>query len=211
MTQKTRPAPPATESAPEGGTQSLENEDNANNPWPAQAREALEKTLEEVPALGEQLRQLASLQGELEAARARIDTLARAYQEVERDKEDFKRRLGRERERLLELEKGKMALLLIEAIDELELCLKNADASALSVGVRMIRDNLLKKLKENEVVALELEGTLFNPNFAEAVDLQGVDNPEDNMKILEVLRPGYAFKEQVIRPARVRVARYLVP
>jgi len=149
------------------------------------------------------------LSQELEAARARIDTLARAYQEVERDKEEFKRRLQRERERMLDVEKGKISLLLIEAVDELALCLKNADESPLSVGVRMIRDNLLKKLRENGVVSIELEGTVFDPNFAEAVDLQRVDDPDDNMKILEVLSPGYVFKEQVIRPARVRVARHI--
>jgi molecular chaperone GrpE len=151
------------------------------------------------------------LERQLEAARARIDVLARAYQELERDKEDFKRRLQRERDRTLEVEKGKVALMLIEAIDELELCLKNADESPLSVGVRMIRENLLKKLKENSVVLIELQGTVFDPNFAEAVDLQVVDNPDDNMKVLEVLRPGYALKEQVIRPARVRVARHIPP
>ena len=155
--------------------------------------------------------EVARLRHELEAARARIDTLARAYQEMERDKEEFKRRLQRERERMLDVEKGKVALLLIEAIDELGLCLKNADESPLSVGVRMIRENLLKQLKENAVVVLELEDTTFDPNFAEAVDLQMVDNPEDNMKILEVLLPGYVYKEQVIRPARVRVARYIPP
>jgi len=155
--------------------------------------------------------ELSRLQSELETARARVDTLARAYQEVERDKEEFKRRLQRERERMLDLEKGKISLLLIEAVDELNLCLKSADESPLSVGVRMIRENLLKKLKENGLVLLELEGTVFDPNFAEAVDLQVVDNPEDNMKILEVLSPGYAFKEQVLRPARVRVARHIPP
>ncbi|MCL2626968.1 MAG: nucleotide exchange factor GrpE [Cystobacterineae bacterium] len=166
---------------------------------------------EEAPQTPGEPMEMERLKDALEAARARVDALARAYQEMERDKEDFKRRLQRERERMLELEKGKTALLLIEAIDELELCLKNADASPLSVGVRMIYENLLKKLKENDVLALELEGTVFNPNVAEAIDLQMVDNPEDNMKILEVVRPGYVLKAQVIRPARVRVARYVPP
>ncbi|MCL2012085.1 MAG: nucleotide exchange factor GrpE [Cystobacterineae bacterium] len=182
------------------------------------AQESIEEIREETPLPPQEEPQqsispdeVLHLQSELEAARARVDMLARAYQELERDKEDFKRRLQRERERMLELEKGKVALLLIEAADELELCLKNADDSPLSVGVRMIRENLLKKLKENEVVLLEVAGTVFDPKLAEAIDLQRVDNPDDNMKVLEVLRPGYAYKEQVIRPARVRVARHMPP
>jgi molecular chaperone GrpE len=205
MTETKEPASPATVSDKrrfdaEGNPRAsapVETQDNPDETTALPSKEASASIAE-----------AAGLKGELEAAYARIDTLARAYQEMERDKEEFKRRIQRERDRMLGLEKGKVALLVIEAIDELELCLKNADASPLSVGVRMIRENLLKKLKENNVVSLELEGTVFNPNFAEAVDMQRVDNPEDNMKILEVLRPGYAFKEQVLRPARVRVAHH---
>jgi len=179
------------------GDQSFDEE----APWPSEEAVGSDVDADEV----------VRLQEALEAARARVDKLARAYQEMERDKEEFKQRLQRERERMLDFEKGKVALLVIEAVDELGLCLKNADASPLSVGVKMIRENLLKKLKDNGVVLLELEGAVFDPNLAEAVDLQMVDNPDDNMKILEVLSPGYAFKEQVIRPARVRVARYIPP
>ncbi|MCL2259686.1 MAG: nucleotide exchange factor GrpE, partial [Cystobacterineae bacterium] len=192
------PAPSTHENAPPTPSEDLSGD-------------SVEGMAETTPHPTETSSEVERLQGELKAALARIDMLARAYQEVEQDKEDFKRRLQRERERMLELEKGKIALLLIEAVDELELCLKNADDSPLSVGVGMIRENILKKLKENSVVTLELAGTVFDPNTAEAIDLQLVDNPEDNMKILEVLCPGYAYKEQTIRPARVRVGRYAPP
>ena len=65
--------------------------------------------------------EVTQLRAELEAARRRVDELARGIQEVMRDREDFKQRLHRERERMIEVEKGHVAQALIEAIDELDL------------------------------------------------------------------------------------------
>src|SRR5829696_4520936 len=47
------------------------------------------------------------LEEELAAARRRVDELARAYQAVSQDREEFKQRLTRERERMLDVERGK--------------------------------------------------------------------------------------------------------
>ena len=49
------------------------------------------------------------LEAELEAARRRVDELARAYQEVNKDREEFKQRLTRERERMIDVERGNVA------------------------------------------------------------------------------------------------------
>ena len=60
------------------------------------------------------------LEAELEASRRRVDQLARAYQELNKDREEFKQRLTRERERMLDVERGNVATTLLEAIDELD-------------------------------------------------------------------------------------------
>src|SRR5947207_1846614 len=66
----------------------------------------------------------AAMRQELETARKRVDELARAYQGLQNDREEYKQRLARERERLLDVERGKVALVLLEAIDQLDLCLQ---------------------------------------------------------------------------------------
>src|SRR5690349_18890790 len=66
------------------------------------------------------------LRKELEAAYRRVDELARAIQAGERDREDFKKRLTRERERMIDVEKGNVAQILLEAVDELDLSLQSA-------------------------------------------------------------------------------------
>lgn len=151
------------------------------------------------------------LQQELEAARKRIDELARAYQAGERDREEFKKRVAREREQLMDVERGKVAVALLEAIDELDLALSTAVDSPLKKGVRLIRENLLKKAESTGIEAVPLEGQAFDPNLAEATDMEITAVEADDGKVVAVTRAAYALKGRVIRPGQVKVARYVKP
>ncbi len=148
---------------------------------------------------------------ELAAARKRIDELARAYQEGERDREAFKQRVQRERERMVEVERGQIALFLIEAVDDLERCLSVPDGSALYDGVQLIRDGLVKKLEGLGIERVELVGQTFDPQLAEAVDMEVTPDPEADQRIIAAVRGAYRAKGRVVRPGRVKVARYLKP
>lgn len=153
------------------------------------------------------------LQSELDAARKRVDELARAYQSVVQDREDFKQRLTRERERMIDVEKGNVALVLIEAIDELDLSLKATpnDASALATGVRLIRDNMLVKLTSAGIERFDPIGKPYDPNLAEAADMEITSDPDQDQMVVGELRAGYRLKGRVIRPARVKVAKFVQP
>lgn len=153
----------------------------------------------------------ARLQQELDAARKRIDELARAYQAGERDREDFKKRVAREREQMMDLERGKVAVTLLEAIDELDLALATAVDSPLKKGVRLIRENLLKKAESTGIEAVPLDGQPFDPNLAEAADMEISAVEADDGKIVAVMKPAYALKGRVIRPGQVKVARFVKP
>ena len=155
--------------------------------------------------------EVTQLRAELEAARRRVDELARGIQDVMRDRDDFKQRIQRERERMLEVEKGQVAQSLIEAIDELDLSLAADDGSPLAQGVRLIRDKLLQKLAANGIERLALVGRPYDPNAAEAVDIELVGSPAQNDRVLAEQRPAYALRGRVIRPGRVKVGRYLEP
>ena len=153
----------------------------------------------------------AKLRGDLETARRRVDELARGIQDVVKDRDDFKARVNRERERLLEVEKGQVALALIETVDELDLSLQSADDSPLAEGVRLIRDKLLQRLQAAGVERLRLLGRPYDPNLAEAVDVELVSSPEQNGIVLEEQRAAYALRGRVIRPGRVKVGKYVTP
>jgi len=155
--------------------------------------------------------EVSQLKAELEAARRRVDELARGIQDVMRDRDDFKQRIQRERERMLEVEKGQVAQSLIEAIDELDLSLAADDGSPFAQGVRLIRDKLAHKLAANGIERLPLVGRPYDPNAAEAVDIELVSSPAQNDRVLAEQRPAYALRGRVIRPGRVKVGRYLEP
>jgi len=148
---------------------------------------------------------------ELAAARKRIDELARAYQAGERDREDFKLRLQRERERMIDVEKAEIAVTLIEAIDELDMSLRTPDSSKLYEGVKLIRDKMVKKLEGKGFERVELLGQQFDPQLAEAVDIEVTAEREQDGVITEVVRPAYRSKGKVIRPGKAKVARYIEP
>ena len=150
------------------------------------------------------------LTSELETAHQRINELARGLQHSEADREAFKQRMTRERDQLLELEKGKVALSLLEAIDDLELCL-TGDDSPVSKGVRLIRDGLVKKCEELGLVRVELKGTAYDPNLAEATDMEVCANEADDGRVLSVLKAAWTLKGRVLRPGRVKVAKYVQP
>jgi len=168
----------------------------------------------EAPANARDAAEVARLTAELDAARRRVDQLARAYQELEKDREEFKQRLTRERERMLDVERGKVATQLLEAVDELDLCLSMSgqdESSGLARGVKLIRDGLLSKLQQSGVERLQLVGQPYDPNTAEATDMEITPNPEEDQRVVAEARAGYRFKERIIRPARVKVARYIPP
>src|SRR5258706_7577038 len=106
------------------------------------------------------------LDTELAAARKRIDELARAYQSLERDREDFKQRLQRERDRMIDVERGEVALALLEALDDLDLALAKADDTPLARGVQAIRENLLRKVEQLGLRRGPFVGTHLGPAVA---------------------------------------------
>ncbi len=155
--------------------------------------------------------ELRATRAQHEALQRKFDELARAYQATERDKEDFKKRVQREREQLMDVERGAVAAGLLEAIDELDRCLSQADESPLATGVRLIRDGLLKRALAMGVERVPLEGRPFDPNLAEAADMELTTEPGQDNHVLSVLRACYQLKGRVVRPGQVKVARYMTP
>lgn len=188
----------------------------SNEPTPMSDEHVAEQPPLEIDAEGDAERQalqakVAQLEVELAASRKRVDELARAYQAAEKDREEFKQRVTRERERMLDVEKGEVAVVLIEAIDQLELSLQGQADSPIAQGVKLIRDNLLKALERRGVKRVDLVGQPYDPNLAEATDMEVTTDEAADQTVSAMLSAAYQLKERVIRPGRVRVAKYVKP
>lgn len=158
------------------------------------------------PPLDPELQQLTE---QLAAAHKRVNELAHAVQAGDRDRAEFKQRLTRERERMLDVEKGKVAVTLLEAVDQLDLCLQAADESPLAQGVRLIRESILKQAEGVGIERVELVGKPFDPNLAEATDMEITPVEAEDGRVVLVLKACYELNGRVIRPGVVKVAKYV--
>ncbi len=149
------------------------------------------------------------LSQELATAHKRVNELAYALQASERDREEFKTRLTRERERMLDVEKGNIASTLLEAVDQLDLCLQSAGDSPLARGVQLIRESILKQALAGGIERVELVGKAFDPNLAEASDMEVTPVEAEDGRVVSVLKSCYQLKGRIIRPGVVKVARYV--
>lgn len=156
-------------------------------------------------------KEMEEVQSELANTRARVNELARGLQESVRDRDAFKERLTRENERLRDVEKAENARLVVDAIDALDRSLSADDGSPLARGVRLIRDDLVSKLGASGLQRLVLTGARFDPTQAEAMDTELVSDPEADGRVTSELRAGYSLNGRVVRPAQVRVGRYVQP
>ncbi len=200
---------PRTDGPSQDGTQA---QDAASTAAPETSAEQQEQSAQSAAPAVDPERQ--RLEAELDATRRRVDELARAYQEVQKDREEFKQRLTRERERMMDVERGNVATALLEAVDELDrsLSMSGADnTSPLAQGVQMIRDGLLSKLQQMGIERIQVVGRPYDPNTAEATDMEITPNPDDDQKVVAEVRAGYKLKDRIIREARVKVAKYVAP
>ena len=141
----------------------------------------------------------------------RLDEVTRAYAELVNDRESFKRRLERERDRLLEARKGELAAVLLDTMDELSLAIRGGttDAERLADGLRLIAENTGKRVESLGLTRVPTEGHVFDPSLHDAVDLLPTPDPDLDGRVLEEVRAGWRLGERVIRAARVRVGRHV--
>jgi molecular chaperone GrpE len=141
---------------------------------------------------------------------ARIDELMRAYASLVEDGKAVRVRLEREKARVLEAERAKVAQALLEAVDELERALTAAGDSTgpLVEGVRLTLASLAKKVSELGAERLAVVGERYDPHLAEAVDMVPVGDRSQDEVVVQEVRAGYRIGDRILRPARVRVGRF---
>jgi molecular chaperone GrpE len=75
----------------------------------------------------------------------------------------------------------------------------------------MIRDALLAKVQGTGIERIQVVGQMFDPNVAEASDMEITTSPDEDQRVVAEVRAGYRLKDRIIRPARVKVAKYVPP
>ncbi len=124
------------------------------------------------------------------------------------DFDNYRRRIERDRANAAQEGKRELILLLLGFLDDFERAFKHIDESpeSVSAGLRAIHRRLSGVLEAQGVTPFESLGHIFDPALHEAVGAVDSDQQEPGT-VLDELSRGYRWGEELLRPARVRVAR----
>ena len=128
------------------------------------------------------------------------------------DFDNFKKRAAREKIESAQYATFSLLQKVLPVLDNFEMALAAAQSAkddkltSLQAGVQMIQQQLKSVLTETGLEEINATGQVFDPNFHEAVSEQeSADVAEGN--VLQQLRKGYKFKDRLLRPATVIVAK----
>ena len=124
------------------------------------------------------------------------------------DLENYRKRVNREKEELLNYGNKSLIEEILPVIDNLERALTHASEDGLGAlveGIRMTHGMLLAALKKFNVTPIEAVGTPFDSAFHQAMAQVPTDQQPANT-VVEEYQKGYMLKERLLRPAMVTVA-----
>ncbi len=129
------------------------------------------------------------------------------YLRVLADFENFRRRVDRDRVQTAASGKRELLLPLLEVLDGFDRALPYLNESPESVaqGIHAIHRRFIDLLKAQHVTAIKTVGEVFDPALHEAIGEAQSDGHAPGTVVEEVQR-GYRLGEDLLRPARVRVA-----
>lgn len=119
------------------------------------------------------------------------------------DYQNLKKRCEREKEDFAKYANQRLLEALLPIADTLEQAEKQFEnIEEIKLIARQV-DNLLKK---EGVLKIETkEGDEFNPSIMETIETLETKEENNKNKIAKILRPGFLYKERVLRPTEVKV------
>ena len=154
--------------------------------------------------------------GEREAElEAQISELKDQFLRAAAETENLRKRADREREQTRKFGIANFAKELLSAADNLRRALEsapedldNADEAVrnLIVGIEMTERELLAAFQKHGIRRIQPLGEKFDYNFHQAM-FEVEDSDEEPGTVVQVLQPGYAIEDRVLRAAMVGVAK----
>lgn len=142
---------------------------------------------------------------------AQLQEWKEKFVRVSADLENFRRRIDKERIQWMLVAQSDLIKKMLNIVDDFERALsqtgqpEDKKAKEMVTGFAMIGKSLSKILKQYGLQEIE-QIQEFDPTLHEAV-VQIESEQHDSGQIVEVLQKGYRLKDQVLRPAKVSVAK----
>ncbi|MBV8583939.1 MAG: nucleotide exchange factor GrpE, partial [Candidatus Eremiobacteraeota bacterium] len=96
----------------------------------------------------------------------------------------------------------------LPVIDNLERALAAGGGEGLRGGIEQTLRGFEALLSGEGVKALDVKGKPFDPRVAEAIGTTAASNGTDDDTVVEVAQKGYSLGDDLLRPAKVIVAKH---
>jgi molecular chaperone GrpE (heat shock protein) len=126
--------------------------------------------------------------------------------------QNVQRRLAKEKSELIQYASMNLSRRMLTVIDDVDRALANIPAEVSDEikpvldGLKLLRDKTWMELKASGVVVMESKGKAFNPKNHEALTTIPATDEYPAGTIIDVIEPGYMFKERLLRAAKVVVS-----
>ncbi|MEN8662331.1 MAG: nucleotide exchange factor GrpE [Lentimonas sp.] len=146
---------------------------------------------------------------ELEKAQQEAAEMKTRYLRSVADMENFRKRIAREKQDIIRSAAANVLESLLPVLDNMKLGLQAAEnhpeAKDVTVGFKMVDDQLKKSLSEQGLEELAPDGKVFDPNFHECIAHQPSEDVKED-HVIQTVRAGYRLNERLIRAASVIVS-----
>jgi molecular chaperone GrpE len=145
---------------------------------------------------------------EVDKLKAERDALLDRVARLQAEFDNARKRAVREQQEFREFAAAEVIKGLLPALDSFERALKTSagDSSEFRSGIELIYRQFQDALQKAGVHPILSVGEPFDPRVHDAVEMVDTTEVPDH-HVLDELQRGYKFKDRLLRPAMVRVAR----
>jgi molecular chaperone GrpE len=131
-------------------------------------------------------------------------------QRLQAEFNNYRKRIEREKANFYKIAKRDLIYNLISVLDDMERFRQhfNSENQNDLEGFNLIYQKIVKIFKEEGLEEISAVGERFDPEFHEAIGIEETEIEQDEL-IIEEWQKGYIFGNQVLRPSKVKVGKYI--
>jgi molecular chaperone GrpE len=154
-----------------------------------------------------QLGEVGAAASEIEKLKAERDALLDRLARLQAEFDNARKRAVREQQEFREFAAADVIKNFLPTLDSFERALKaGGDAGDFRNGIELIYRQFQDALQKVGVQPIVAVGQTFDPRIHEAIEMVDTRDVPDH-QVVDELQRGYKYKERLLRPAMVRVAR----
>jgi len=148
-----------------------------------------------------------TVESDLQKVRAERDSLLDRLARAQAEFENARRRASKEQQESRDYALADALRTLLPVVDSLDRALKvKSEGNEFRQGVELIYRQLQAALAKLSVQPIAAIGEPFDPRYHEAIEMVETSAAPDH-QVIEELQRGYNFKDRLLRPAMVKVAK----